>query len=185
MTRDPNGTIWFNINPGKGGLAKLDSKTDKIEVFIPPEGMAPTGGATTVDYDGRHDLGVLAHRRAAVRSDGREVQRVQVADAEVRHRGVGLTYGVAADRDGNGYWRRWRSTRSASATASTARQGAQAAGNAAVRDRFSPSRPPSTTASARPTSRTRSLCAGAAPHGHDKNDDVLYIGNSWAGTSPR
>ena len=53
MTRDPNGTIWFNVNPSKGGLGKLDTKTDKIEVFIPPEGMAPTGGAITVDYDGR------------------------------------------------------------------------------------------------------------------------------------
>jgi len=43
MTRDPSGTIWFNVNPSKGGLGKLDTKTDRIEVFIPPEGMAPTG----------------------------------------------------------------------------------------------------------------------------------------------
>jgi streptogramin lyase len=40
---DPTGTIWFNVNPAKGGLGKLDTKTDKIEVFIPPEGMGRPG----------------------------------------------------------------------------------------------------------------------------------------------
>jgi len=64
MTRDPGGTIWFNVNPSKGGLGKLDTKTDRIEVFIPPEGMAPTGGATTVDYDGR---GMIWCRRRPAR----------------------------------------------------------------------------------------------------------------------
>jgi hypothetical protein len=52
MTRGPDGIIWFNVNPGRGGLGRLDPTTEKIEVFIPPDGMSPTGGATTVDYDG-------------------------------------------------------------------------------------------------------------------------------------
>src|SRR3984893_13907059 len=60
ITRDPSGTIWFNVNPSKGGLGKLDPKTDRIEVYIPPEGMAPTGGATSVDYDGRGMIWVSA-----------------------------------------------------------------------------------------------------------------------------
>jgi hypothetical protein len=41
------------IRPGQGRPRQARTKTDKIEVFIPPEGMAPTGGAVTVDYDGR------------------------------------------------------------------------------------------------------------------------------------
>src|SRR5262249_44996215 len=53
LTRDPNGILWFNINPGKGGLGRLDPRTEKISVYIPPQGMAPTGGATTVDFDGK------------------------------------------------------------------------------------------------------------------------------------
>ena len=53
LTRDPNGILWFNVNPGKGGLGRLDPKTEKIQVFIPPQGMSPTGGATTVDFDGK------------------------------------------------------------------------------------------------------------------------------------
>ena len=52
MTRDPHGIIWFNVNPGRGGLGRLDPKTGAIDVFIPPQSMSPTGGATTVDYDG-------------------------------------------------------------------------------------------------------------------------------------
>src|ERR1039458_5696174 len=53
MTRDPKGMIWFNVNTGKGGLGRIDPKTQKIDVFLPPDGMMPTGGATTVDYDGK------------------------------------------------------------------------------------------------------------------------------------
>src|SRR5260221_9821054 len=53
MTRTPDGILWFNVNPGKGGLGRLDPKTEKIDVFIPPEGMSGTGGGTTPDYDGK------------------------------------------------------------------------------------------------------------------------------------
>ena len=54
------GTIWFNVNTGRGSLGKLDPKTGKIRVYTPPTGMQPTGGATTVDFDGGHDLVVGA-----------------------------------------------------------------------------------------------------------------------------
>src|SRR5205807_8906304 len=64
MTRTPEGILWFNINPGRGGLARLDPRLDpmgeKIEIFLPPEGMLPTGGATTVDYDGKGRIWVSA-----------------------------------------------------------------------------------------------------------------------------
>ena len=39
MTRDPNGMIWFNINNGRGGIGRVDPKTEKIDVFLPPPGM--------------------------------------------------------------------------------------------------------------------------------------------------
>ncbi len=53
MTRDEKGIIWFNVNPGRGGIGRLDPKTETIEVHIPPEDISPTGGATTVDHDGK------------------------------------------------------------------------------------------------------------------------------------
>ncbi len=105
MTRDPNGVIWFNVNPGKGGLGKLDTKTDKIEVFIPPEGMAPTGGATTVDYDGRGMIWVSSPT-GALRFDPTTEKFTEYKSPTPKSAtgSIGLTYGVAADRDGNGYW---------------------------------------------------------------------------------
>jgi len=114
ITRDPTGTIWFNVNPGKGGLGKLDTKTDKIEVFIPPEGMAPTGGAVTVDYDGRGMIWVSSPT-GALRFDPTTEKFTEYKSPTPKsaNGGVGVTYGVAADRDG-------KSTPSASATANTA-----------------------------------------------------------------
>ena len=56
ITRDPNGIIWFDVNAGRRGLARLDPKTEKIDVHIPPTGMSPTGGAVTVDYDGQGQI---------------------------------------------------------------------------------------------------------------------------------
>src|SRR5258708_27798847 len=58
MTRDPNGIIWFNVNPGKGSLGRLDPKTEQIQVFQPPNGISATGGATTVDFEGKGKIWV-------------------------------------------------------------------------------------------------------------------------------
>ena len=44
MTRDPNGIIWFNVNNGRGGLGRLDPKTERIDVYMPPVGDIPCGG---------------------------------------------------------------------------------------------------------------------------------------------
>src|SRR5258706_5809001 len=63
MTRTPDGILWFNVNPGKSGLGRLDPKTEKIDVFIPPEGMSGTGGATTLDYSRQRQLRLCAPRR--------------------------------------------------------------------------------------------------------------------------
>src|SRR5262249_10856233 len=52
-SRVKRGDLWFDVNPGKRGLAKLDPKTEKISVYVPPQGMSPTGGAVTVDIDGK------------------------------------------------------------------------------------------------------------------------------------
>ena len=83
MTRDPNGIIWFNVNTGRGGLGRLDPKTEKIEVFLPPAGMSPTGGATTVDWDGKGEIWSSAPD-GALRFDpvNGEVHRVQVRDLQ-------------------------------------------------------------------------------------------------------
>ena len=79
MTRDEKGIVWFNVNNGRGGLGRLDPKTERIDVYMPPQGMSPTGGATTVDYDGKGKIWSSAPD-GALRFDtrDRDVHRVQV-----------------------------------------------------------------------------------------------------------
>jgi len=104
MTRDPSGIIWFNANPGRGGLGRLDPRTETIDVFIPPEGMSPTGGAVTVDYDGKGRIWASAPD-GALRFD--PATRTFTEFKSITYKtpiGTGVTYGAAADRDGNGYW---------------------------------------------------------------------------------
>ncbi len=185
MTRDPGGTIWFNVNPSKGGLGKLDTKTDRIEVFIPPEGMAPTGGATTVDYDGRGMIWVSSPT-GALRFDpaAERFTEYKSPTPKSANGGIGLTYGVAADRDGNGYW--------AQMAIDTVGIGDGKYGTAkemklppvdAARARLSPQDIAFYEANGAPDfSNPAPYAQGPRRMGTDKNDDVLYVGNSWAGT---
>ncbi len=104
MTRDPSGTIWFNVNTGRGGLGRLDPKTQKIEIYLPPDTMSPTGGATTVDWDGKGKIWASAPD-GALRFD--PVSEKFTPFKSVTYNtpnGRGLTYGAAGDRDGNGWW---------------------------------------------------------------------------------
>jgi streptogramin lyase len=104
MTRTPDGMIWFNINPGRGGLARVNPKTEKIDVFIPPAELSPTGGATTVDYDGKGKIWVSA-ADGVLRFDPQTEQWTGYKTASFKlPTGTGITYGAAGDRAGNGYW---------------------------------------------------------------------------------
>ena len=99
--------------------------------------------------------------------------------------GIGLTYGVAADRDGNGYWAQMAidTIGVGDGKYGTAKE-VKLPPVAAVRDRL----PPADSRLLRQRRRAR-LLSNPAPFaqgprrmGTDKNDDVLYVGNSWAGT---
>jgi streptogramin lyase len=188
MTRDPDGTIWFNVNPSKGGLARIDTKTDKIEVFIPPQGMAPTGGATTVDYDGRGMIWVSSPT-GALRFDPatEKFTEYKSPTAKSATGGVGLTYGVAADRDGNGYWAQMAidTVGIGDGKYGTAKE-LKLPPNTTARDRLPPEEIAFYDSVGAPDfSNPVPYAQGPRRMGTDKNDDVLYVGNSWAGTLSR
>jgi virginiamycin B lyase len=104
MTRDAEGNLWFNITTTKGGLAKVDPKTEKISVYMPPQGMSPTGGAVTVDVDGKGFIWASSPV-GALRFDPKAETFTEYKSLTYKTpNGNGLTYGAAADRDGNGYW---------------------------------------------------------------------------------
>ena len=53
LARDRAGNLWFDINPGRRALGKLDTASEKITIYQTPESMAPVGGAVTIDVDGK------------------------------------------------------------------------------------------------------------------------------------
>ena len=104
MTRDPNGILWFNVNNGRGGIGRLDPAAQQIKVYLPPTDMTQTGGAATVDYDGKGNIWSSAPD-GALRFDPVAEKFTEFKSMTYKTvNGVGVTYGTASDRDGNGYW---------------------------------------------------------------------------------
>ncbi len=109
ITRDQQGNLWFNVSAGaeggSGRLAEIDPATEKIEVFTPPQGMTgPTTAAGTVDVDGKGKIwattGPGAVRFDPQKKEFREFKSPVYENSE----GIGSTYGLAADADGNAWW---------------------------------------------------------------------------------
>ncbi len=187
LTRDPNGILWFNINPGKGGLGRLDPKTEKVQIYFPPQGMAPTGGATTVDFDGKGFIW-SSSPFGALRFDPETEKFIEFKSVTYKtDNGTGVTYGLAADRDGNGWW--------AEMTLDIIGRGDPVSGKASeIR------LPPVQAELDRASAADKAFYAGYAPPdfnspfpwsqgprrmGTDKNADVLWVGNSWGANLAR
>ena len=105
MTRDAEGNFWFDVNPGRRSLGKLDVKTEKITVYETPNNMSPLGGAVTMDVDGKGNIWASAPDGAVRFDPETENSGLQVDHALTRTpKGTSMTYGAAGDRDGNGWW---------------------------------------------------------------------------------
>jgi Carboxypeptidase regulatory-like domain len=187
MTRDPNGILWFNINNGRGGLGRLDPATQKIEVYLPPLGMIETGGAATVDYDGKGDIWSSAPN-GALRFDTAEEKFTEFKSATFKTaNGTGITYGTAADRDGNGYW--------AEMTLDTIGVGDGKTGAVseiklapvkAQEDLLTPEERKFYATYNQPDfNNPMPWAEGPRRMGTDKNADVLWIGDSWGANLAR
>ena len=109
ITRDQQGNLWFNVSAGveggPGRLAKIDPATEKIEVFTPPQGMTgPTTAAGTVDVDGKGKIWATTGP-GAVRFDPQKKEFTEFKSPIYENSdGIGSTYGLAADTDGNAWW---------------------------------------------------------------------------------
>ena len=187
MTRTPDGMIWFNINPGRGGLGRLDPKTEKIDVFVPPEDMSPTGGATTVDYDGKGRIWVSAPD-GVLRFDPQAQQWTGYKTTSYKlPGGTGITYGAAADRAGNGYWAVMIHDIIGVADGETGKvseirlapvQSEWARVSAAEREFYK-------TYSQPDFNNPLPYAQGPRRMGTDKSADVLWVGNSWGASLAR
>jgi streptogramin lyase len=187
MTRDPNGIIWFNVNPGRGGIGRLDPKTEKIDVFLPPTGMSPTGGATTVDYDGK-GLIWSSSPDGVLRFDPKAETFTEYKSVTYKTpHGTGVTYGAAADRDGNGYWAEMMLDIVGAGDGSTGKVSEiKLAPIKAEMDILTPEERKFYETYSQPDFNSPLPWAqGPRRMGTDKNADVLWVGDSWGANLAR
>jgi len=183
MTRDPNGIIWFNVNPGKGSLGRLDPKTEQIQVFQPPSGMSPTGGATTVDWDGKGKIWVSSPE-GALRFDPQSETFTEYKSRTYKTpNGTGTTYGAAGDREGNGWWAEMTLDIIGHADAKTG-EASELKLPRVVLDKDlvnDEQRAFYEKYSEADFNQPVPWNEGPRRMGSDKNGDVLWVGNSWGG----
>jgi virginiamycin B lyase len=107
MTRDADGNIWFNTRPGapgggETGLAKLDPKTAKIQIYLPPKGTHTEG---TLDVDGKGMVWVTTPDGALRFNPRTEEFTNQFKSITYKTKnGVASVYGLAGDSEGNPWW---------------------------------------------------------------------------------
>ncbi|MDB5902370.1 MAG: virginiamycin hydrolase Vgb [Betaproteobacteria bacterium] len=185
LTRDAAGNFWFDVNPGRRALGKLDVATDSITIYQTPETMSPLGGAVTMDVDGKGKIWASTPS-GAVRFDPvtekfTEFKSLIPAKAA---KGSGQTYGAAGDRDGNGWW--------AQMAMDTIVKGDVASGKAieiklppVKMDMSSDDRAFYDTVSDLSFNTPVPWSQGPRRMGTDKNANVLWVGNSWGATFAR
>ena len=187
MTRDEKGTIWFNVNNGRGGLGRLDPKSERIDVYMPPQGMSPTGGATTVDHDGMGKIWSSAPD-GALRFDPETETFTEFKSVTYKTpNGTGVTYGAAGDRYGNGWW--------AEMTLVIIGKGERGTGKS-QEIRLAPIKPEMDRLSAQERTFYETYnqpdfnnpmpwAQGPRRMGTDKRGDILWVGDSWGANLAR
>lgn len=105
LTMDPNGILWATVigdpRGGGGNLLRVDPATMKYEVIVPPKGMA--GASTSVDVDTKGNVWATTFT-GAFRYDPSTKEFREFKSPTPTDNGPGGSYGIAADRLGNGWW---------------------------------------------------------------------------------
>lgn len=119
IIKDSDGVLWFNVRiaegssggehagVGRSSLARLDPKTEKIDLFTAPAGMPPVGDF--LDWDGLGNIW-MAGGTGILRFDVKTHQfsyfKSPIHGSDIGGPGP---YGVAGDKYGNGWWSQFSS----------------------------------------------------------------------------
>jgi streptogramin lyase len=188
ITRDADGNFWFDINPGRRALGKLDVKSEKITVYQTPNTMSPLGGAVTMDIDGKGKVwasapdGVLQFDPVTEKfTDFKSTLAFKNA------KGTNSTYGAAGDRDGNGWWAQMAFDTIGKADMVTGKVTEITLPSLKNElDRATPAaREFYENFNERTNGNPLPWSQGPRRMGTDKNGDVLWVGNSWGSTLAR
>jgi streptogramin lyase len=105
LTMDPNGILWATVigdpRGGGGNLLRVDPVTMKYDVIVPPKGMA--GASTSIDVDAKGNVWATTFT-GAFRYDPSTKEFREFKSPTPTDNGPGGSYGIAADRLGNGWW---------------------------------------------------------------------------------
>jgi streptogramin lyase len=149
--------------------------------------MSPTGGATTVDYDGKGRIWASAPD-GALRFDPTTQTFTEFKSITYKTpNGTGVTYGAAADRDGNGYWAEMVLDIIGKGNAATDKpEEIRLAPVVAELDRLKPEERQFYQTFVQPDfNAPMPFSQGPRRMGTDKNADVLWVGLSWGGSLAR
>jgi streptogramin lyase len=105
LAMDPSGILWATVigDPrGKAGsLLRIDPSAMKVDVIPPPKGNS--GAGTSVDVDNKGYVWATT-ANGAIRYDPGTKEYKQFLSPTLTDIGPGGSYGIAADRMGNGWW---------------------------------------------------------------------------------
>jgi streptogramin lyase len=187
LTQDRDGNLWFDIDPGRRSLGRLDPKAEKITVYQTPQNMSPLGGAVTLDVDGKGKVWASSPDGVLQFDPVTEKFTEFKSKAFKRANGTSLTYGAAGDRDGNGWWAQmgWDTIGKADIATGTSIE-IKLPELKSEMDKLSPEQ---IAAYDKVTDLSigNPLPWGQGPRrmGTDKNADVLWVGNSWGSSFAR
>ena len=185
IARDQKGFMWFNtrsnVQRGKGGLARLDPKTQKFEVYMPPSDMQSTQG--TVDVDNNGKIWVTTNAGALIFDPDTKIFKEFKSPTQMEH-GISNTYGIAADRNGNGWWVQMKIDKVVKGDAATGKTSELTVpSEEAAKKTMSPEQAKMYETFAPPDFNTPyPWSQGPRRLGADKNGDFVWIGNSFGGT---
>jgi streptogramin lyase len=186
LTRDAQGNFWFDVNPGRRGLGRLDPKTGKITVYQTPSDMTPVGGAVTMDVDGQGKIWASAPEGAVRFDPTTETFTAYRSVTSKSPKGTVATYGAAGDRDGNGWWAQMAIDTIGTANVKTGEVSEiKLAPIKAEMDRFAADHAFYEHFGDAGFSVPIPWSLGPRRMGTDKNADVLWVGNSWGASLTR
>ena len=188
ITRDGQGNLWFNVNPGRNSLGKIEP-ADRKDHRLSDSGRNAASRRRGDDRRGRqgHGVGVRAGRRSSLQSENPGIHGIQnhAGETVLRH-GRHLWRGRATATAMAG-GRKWASTPSARPTSRPAKSlKSSCRKTRKIRDFLTQQEIAAygkvTDIS---TGNPYPWAQGPRRMGTDKNGDVLWVGNSWGSTLAR
>jgi streptogramin lyase len=185
ITRDENGAMWFNtrsnVQRGHGGLGRVDPKTEKITVYLPPRPMSGTAG--TLDADMNGNVWVTSPD-GALRFNIKEEKFTEFKSVTYKNKhGTATVYGLAADRTGNAWWLLMAQDLVDYSDIKTGKTGEfRLPPDKQVMDNLTPQQRALYEDFEPDFNNPFAWAQAARRMGADKNGDFVWVGNSFGGT---